>query len=90
MNQFGARLEALHEDKLVGVDAGRRERRRRLRPLDRQEDAVERLDGGVEILGQRTQMRLVGGGVAGVGHDHEALVAEPGDDQVVDDAGRLR
>ncbi len=43
----------------------------------------------VEILGQRAQMRFVGGGVAGIGDDHEALVAEPGDDQVVDDAGGL-
>ena len=58
--------------------------------LDGQEDAVERVDLAVEIRGQRAQMRFVDCGVAGIGDDHEALVAEPGDDQVVDDAGLLR
>ena len=44
----------------------------------------------VEILGERAQMRLVGLGIAGIGDDHEALGAEPRDDQVVDDAGLPR
>ena len=35
------------------------------------------------------QMRFVDRGVAGVGHDHEAIGGKPGDDEVVDDAGLL-
>jgi hypothetical protein len=56
----------------------------RLRALQSEEHAVERVIGAVEVLRQRTQMRLVGRGIAGIGDDHEALVAEPGDDQVVE------
>ena len=44
----------------------------------------------LEVLAEPAQMRLVGLGVAGIGDDHEAVVAEPRDDQVVDDAGRPR
>ena len=65
----------------------REQHRRGFRSLDGKEDAVERRDDDVEILGELSQMRLVGGRIAGVGHDHEALRREPRDDQVVDDAG---
>ncbi len=34
-------------------------------------------------------MLFVGFGIAGIGDHHEAFVAEPGDDQVVEDAGRF-
>ena len=33
-------------------------------------------------------MRFVGRGIAGIGDHHEAVAAEPRDDEVVDDAGR--
>ena len=42
--------------------------------LDGQEDAVERLDAGVEAAAERPEVRLVGRGVAGIGHHHEAVV----------------
>ena len=34
-------------------------------------------------------MRFVPGRVAGIGHDHEAIRPETGDDQIVDDPGPL-
>ena len=83
------RLDAVHEQQRAGLDAGPRQRCPGFRPLDRQEHAVERLDLAVEAGGERAQMRFVLGGVAGIGDDHEALVAEPRDDEVVDDAGLL-
>jgi len=57
--------------------------------LDGEEDAVEGSDSYVEITGQGAQMRFVGGGVAGIGDDHETLLAEPGDDEVVEHAGLI-
>ena len=84
-----ARLDAVHEGERARLDAGGVERGLGFRPLDRQEDTVERFDPGVEVLRKRLQMGFVGDGVAGIGDDHEAGIAEPRDDEVVEDAGLL-
>ena len=79
----------MHEGKVVDVDAAFGEHGRRGRTLKRQEHAVERLDRNVEPGAGLVKLRRVGFGVAGIGHDHEPVVAEARHDQVVDDPGRI-
>ena len=89
MNQPGLRLEALHEEKMLSIDAGCGQRGSGFRSLQREEYPVERLHLAIQAVGEGLQPRRVGIGVTGIGDDHEALVAQPGDDQIVQDSGTL-
>jgi hypothetical protein len=83
------RLDAVHEGQRSRFDPGAGKHCPGFRPLDGQEHAVERIDLAVEVLGQIAQMRFVGCRIPGIGHDHEAVCAKPGCDQVVEDAGLI-
>ena len=87
MNQLGFGSMPCMKVSDPGLDPGAGKRCPRFRPLDRQEHAVERLDLAVEAAGQLAADALRRCRIAGIGDDHEAVVAEPRDDQVVDDAG---
>ena len=79
-------FETVHEGEPVGLDADGKQNRGGLRPLDGKQNSVERRDDHVKIPGELTQVRLVGGRIASIGHDHKVVRGEARDDQVVDDA----
>ena len=90
MNQFVPGLDAVHEGERAGLDAGARQGLPRLPDPGspgRRGRAASTFASKSSASARRCASSVAG--VAGIGDDHEALVAEPRDDQVVDDAGLL-
>ena len=73
----------------AGLDAGAVKGCHRLGSLDRQKDTIERRNDALQAVGERPETGFVLVGIAGVRHDHKTRRAEPGDDQIVDDARRV-